>query len=131
MRRRIKAFSEATFQTYPGWVQIPSASSMRSRPREREAVLRAATFSCFMRSILRFWRLERDPMRYRADIRTLAYLAACIGLFAYQWHYAPGLANWYLYPLSLLLAYTAAVMSHNQNHLPMWGKNRVANLLTN
>jgi fatty acid desaturase len=29
------------------------------------------------------------------------------------------------------LAYTAAVMSHNQNHLPMWGKNRFSNLITN
>ena len=69
-------------------------------------------------------------MRYPADIRTLAYLAACVGLLSYQWS-VPGLANWYLYPLSLLLAYTAAVMSHNQNHLPIWGKKRLPNLLTN
>jgi beta-carotene hydroxylase len=69
-------------------------------------------------------------MRYRADIRTLAYLAVSLGLLAYQWT-RHGLANWYLYPFSLFFAYTAAVMSHNQNHLPMWGKHRNANLLTN
>lgn len=69
-------------------------------------------------------------MRYRADVRTLLYLAAAVALLAYQWTYR-GLANWYLYPATLLLAYSAAVMSHNQNHLPMWGKKRLPNLLTN
>jgi len=69
-------------------------------------------------------------MRYRADLRTLLYLAATTGLFFYQWT-RPGLANWWLYPLSLLLGYTTAVISHNQNHLPMWKRSRILNLITN
>lgn len=74
-------------------------------------------------------------MRNRADVRTLLYLAATTGLFFYQWSIPGGgfahAANWYLYPLTLSLSYTAAVMSHNQNHLPMWKKSRLLNLFTN
>jgi beta-carotene hydroxylase len=69
-------------------------------------------------------------MRNRADVRTLAYLTATVGLFFYQWT-RPELANWWLYPLTLFFGYSAAVISHNQNHAPMWGKNRLLNLLTN
>ena len=68
-------------------------------------------------------------LRYRHDLRTLGYLAFMTGLFFYQWH-APGLMNLWLYPLSILMGVTAAVISHNQNHLPMW-KSRPLNLLTN
>ncbi len=68
-------------------------------------------------------------LRYRSDIRSIAYLAFAAALFFWQWH-QPGLANWWLYPLSLFMSLTAAIMAHNQNHLPMW-KNRWLNLLTN
>jgi beta-carotene hydroxylase len=68
-------------------------------------------------------------LRYRSDIRALAYLVAATALFFWQWH-QPGLANWWLYPLSLFLSMSTAILSHNQNHLPMW-KNRWLNLFTN
>ena len=67
-------------------------------------------------------------LRDRHDLRTLAYLAATIGLFVYQWT-RPGLINPWLYPLSLLLAFTAAVISHNHNHVGLW-RWRPLNLLT-
>ncbi len=68
-------------------------------------------------------------LRYRADLRTLAYLAFGTALFFWQWH-QPGLANWWLYPLSLFMSIASAVIAHNHNHLPTW-KNRWLNVLTN
>jgi hypothetical protein len=55
----------------------------------------------------------------RHELTTLAYLAATIGLFVYQWT-RPGLFNPWLYPLSLFLSFTAAVISHNHNHVGLW-----------
>ncbi|MHB1846284.1 MAG: fatty acid desaturase family protein [Deltaproteobacteria bacterium] len=68
-------------------------------------------------------------LRNRHDLRALGYLAFTTALFFYQWH-SPGLFNGWLYPLSLLMAVTIAVISHNHNHLPMW-KARPLNLVTN
>jgi fatty acid desaturase len=68
-------------------------------------------------------------LRNRADIRTVAYLAFTVGLFLYQWH-LPVLFNGWLYPLSIFMSFTCAVISHNQNHTPMW-KWRPLNLITN
>jgi beta-carotene hydroxylase len=67
-------------------------------------------------------------LRHRSDLKTLAYLAATLGLFVYQWT-RPGLFNPWLYPLSLLLSLTAAVISHNHNHVALW-RWRPLNLLT-
>jgi beta-carotene hydroxylase len=67
-------------------------------------------------------------LRNRHDIRTLGYLAVTVGLFLYQWS-VPGLVNWWLYPLTLFMSYTAAVMSHNHNHHATW-KATFPNLIT-
>lgn len=65
-------------------------------------------------------------LRRSADVRTLCYLAFASGLMAYQWHL--GRITW-LYPLSLFMGVTAAVISHNHNHLSIW-KSKPLNLLT-
>jgi beta-carotene hydroxylase len=66
-------------------------------------------------------------LRYVADVRALFYLALTIAISIVQWRlghiYLP------LYALSLFMAVTVAVISHNHNHLGMW-KSRVANLIT-
>lgn len=66
-------------------------------------------------------------LRYTADIRTLAYLAFAVALSVIQWRL--GSPHPVLYPLSLFMAVTVAVISHNHNHLGMW-KSRGANLVT-
>jgi len=68
-------------------------------------------------------------LRSRSDLRTLGYLAATVGLFAYQWT-RPGICNWWLYPLSLWLSFVAAVISHNHNHVGTFRARRL-NLLVN
>ncbi|HLT31344.1 MAG TPA: fatty acid desaturase [Myxococcaceae bacterium] len=67
-------------------------------------------------------------LRYKADRRTVAYLAVTVGLSIYQWnqdHWNPLLYAW-----ALFMGVTVAVISHNHNHLGMW-KSRYANLVTN
>jgi fatty acid desaturase len=66
-------------------------------------------------------------LRYQADLRSLAYLTVTVTLSIVQWNL--GTINPWLYALSLFMAVTTAVMSHNHNHLSMW-KWRPANLLT-
>lgn len=66
-------------------------------------------------------------LRYRADIRTLAYLAVTAALSVVQWNL--GYIHPVLFPLSLFLGVATAVISHNHNHLGIW-KNRTANLVT-
>ncbi len=68
-------------------------------------------------------------LRNRSDLRTVGALALTVGLFAYQWT-RPGLFNPWLYPLSLWLSFSVAVISHNHNHVATW-KSRPLNLLTN
>lgn len=66
-------------------------------------------------------------LRYAADLRTLAYLAFTVALSVVQWNL--GHVNPFLYGLSLFMAVTVAVISHNHNHLGIW-KSRGANLVT-
>jgi beta-carotene hydroxylase len=66
-------------------------------------------------------------LRYRADIRTLAYLGLTVALAAVQWHL--GSVHPVLYPLSLFMGVATAVISHNHNHLGIW-KKRSLNLVT-
>jgi beta-carotene hydroxylase len=66
-------------------------------------------------------------LRKTADLRTLAYLAFASGLMVVQWRL--GHVNPVLYALSLFMGITAAVISHNHNHLSIW-KWRPLNLLT-
>ncbi len=68
-------------------------------------------------------------LRYRQDLRTMGYLAFATALFFWQWR-EPGLANWWLYPVTLFMSLSSAIIAHNHNHLPTW-KNRWLNLLTN
>jgi fatty acid desaturase len=57
-------------------------------------------------------------LKYDADLRSVAYMIATTGLFAYQWIH--GDVVWYLYVIYLYLSVAVTVMSHNHNHLPMW-----------
>jgi len=66
-------------------------------------------------------------LRYRADRRTLAYLALTTLLTAVNW--TLGAVHPVLYPVTLFMFFTTAVISHNHNHLGMW-KSKGLNLLT-
>ena len=68
-------------------------------------------------------------LRYTADLRTLAYIAFTVALAVFQWHLGFSHFHPALYALSLLMAVTLAVVSHNHNHLGMW-KWRPGNTLT-
>jgi beta-carotene hydroxylase len=66
-------------------------------------------------------------LRFKADLRTLAYLAATGLVLAVNWRL--GVLHPLLYPLQLFLFFTTAVISHNHNHLSIW-RSRAANLVT-
>lgn len=66
-------------------------------------------------------------LRYKADIKSLIYMAITTALLIVQWNLKS--LNPYLYVWCLFMAVTVAVMSHNHNHLPMW-KNNTLNILT-
>jgi fatty acid desaturase len=72
---------------------------------------------------------RRSLLRHPSDWRTVLALLCMIGLFAYQWS-RPGLCNFWLYPLSLWLSFTAAVLSHNHEHVATF-RSRPLNMLTN
>ena len=57
-------------------------------------------------------------LRYGADRRTLAYLAITAALTAVNWKI--GRPHPVLYPVTLFMFFTSAVISHNHNHLGMW-----------
>jgi fatty acid desaturase len=61
------------------------------------------------------------------DLRTIGYLLFAVALLVVQWR-LPGFHP-ALYALSLFMAVSAAVISHNHNHLPIW-RNRGMNLVT-
>src|SRR5437867_12937963 len=66
-------------------------------------------------------------LRYRADRRTLAYLALTPLLTAVNW--TLGVVHPVLYPVTLFMFFTTAVISHNHNHRGMW-KSKGRALLT-
>jgi beta-carotene hydroxylase len=66
-------------------------------------------------------------LRYRADRRTLLYLAFTTALTALSWKI--GTVHPVLYPLALFMFFTSAVISHNHNHLGMW-RSKALNLFT-
>ena len=66
-------------------------------------------------------------LRYKADVRTLVYMVTTTGLLIAQW--VVGYVHPVLFPLSLFMAVTVAVIAHNHNHLPVW-KSRSLNHLT-
>ena len=66
-------------------------------------------------------------LRYAADRRTLAYLCVATALTVVNWRL--GRVHPVLYPVTLFMFFTTAVISHNHNHLGMW-RSRLLNLLT-
>ena len=66
-------------------------------------------------------------LRYRSDRRTLLYLAFTTALTVVNWK--TGKVHPVLYPVTLFMFFTTAVISHNHNHLGMW-KSKGLNLLT-
>lgn len=65
-------------------------------------------------------------LKYKADIKTLAFLLTTTALLFVQWAIGFHPA---LFILSLYLAITVAVTAHNHNHVPMW-KSQTLNTLT-
>jgi len=66
-------------------------------------------------------------LRYRSDRRTLLYLAFTTALTLVNWK--TGKVHPVLYPATLFMFFTTAVISHNHNHLGMW-RSKALNLLT-
>src|SRR5437868_5169048 len=66
-------------------------------------------------------------LRFAADRRTVAYLAFTVTLGVVQWNLPH--FNLPLFLLSLFMGVTAAVISHNHNHLSVW-KSKTLNVLT-
>jgi len=66
-------------------------------------------------------------LRYRADRRTVVYMAITTALLAVQW--VRGTFSWPLFLCAAFMAVTVTVIAHNHNHLGMW-KNRRLNALT-
>lgn len=58
-------------------------------------------------------------LKYKADLRTLAYFFITTGLFVLQWIYG---FNWIVYIIYLHFSIAVAVITHNHNHLNIWTK---------
>ncbi len=57
-------------------------------------------------------------LRFKADIRTLLYMAVTTLLFWWQWQ-QPALV-WYIYAVYLFLSVAVTVIAHNHNHVPIF-----------
>ena len=66
-------------------------------------------------------------LRYAADRRTLAYLCVTTLLTIVNWRL--GRVHPVLYPVTLFMFFTTAVISHNHNHLGIW-RSKGLNLVT-
>ncbi len=66
-------------------------------------------------------------LRYKADRRTLAYMAVTTTLFFFLW-ISDGFNPW-LYVVYLFLSVAVTVIAHNHNHLPIF-RNKTLNNLT-
>jgi len=66
-------------------------------------------------------------LRCAADRRTLGYLCATTLLTAVNWRL--GRVHPILYPVTLFMFFTTAVISHNHNHLGIW-RSKTLNLVT-
>jgi beta-carotene hydroxylase len=58
-------------------------------------------------------------LRYMADVRALFWVFVLMPCALVTTYAVPGLAGWLL-PVSMYLAYCAAVLAHNQNHCPVF-----------
>lgn len=56
-------------------------------------------------------------LHYRADLRTLVYMAITTTLFVCQWVYG---FHWLVYIIYLHLAIAVSVITHNHQHLNIW-----------
>lgn len=66
-------------------------------------------------------------LTYRADRRTLAYMAVTTALLVTQWNLAAFQPILYLW--SLFMAVSVAIIAHNHNHVPIW-RSRLLNIAT-
>jgi beta-carotene hydroxylase len=66
-------------------------------------------------------------LTYRADRRTLYYMAVTTALFIVQWNLAAIQPLFYAW--SLFMAVSVAIIAHNHNHVPLW-RSRLLNTLT-
>ena len=60
------------------------------------------------------------PLRYLADLRSLAYGGVCVLLFVLNWRH--GGFHPLLYPLLLFFSFSTAIMAHNHNHAGVFKK---------
>jgi fatty acid desaturase len=65
-------------------------------------------------------------LKYKADYRTLAYIALTTFLFCYQWMYG---FTWWIYVIYLHLSVAVSVITHNHNHINIF-KAKFPNVLT-
>jgi beta-carotene hydroxylase len=65
-------------------------------------------------------------LKYKADIKTLIYIAITTTMFVLQWHYG---FNWIAYIVYLHFSVAVSVMTHNHNHINIWTK-KWLNILT-
>ena len=66
-------------------------------------------------------------LRYKADYKTLLYMAVTTALLIIQWNL--GRVQPAIYGLSLFMAISVAIIAHNHNHLSMW-HSKLLNQLT-
>ncbi len=66
-------------------------------------------------------------LRYKADIRTLIYMAVTTALLIVQWRI--GTIQPLIYALYLFLSIAVTVIAHNHNHVPIW-RSKTLNSLT-
>ncbi|CAN5489156.1 hypothetical protein BH10BAC6_BH10BAC6_18290 [soil metagenome] len=66
-------------------------------------------------------------LRYKADRRTLAYMAVTTAMFFLLWNLPT--FNFWLYPVYMFLSVAVTVIAHNHNHLPIF-RNSTLNSLT-
>src|SRR5205814_5062357 len=54
------------------------------------------------------------PLRYSADLRSLAFLLLLLALYAVEW--TGFFRHWLLLPVTCVLAFTACIIKHNHIH---------------
>jgi fatty acid desaturase len=60
-------------------------------------------------------------LKYRADLKTVAYIIITTTLFVTLWNgYVPGALHWALFVAFLFMSVTVSVIAHNHNHSNIW-----------
>jgi beta-carotene hydroxylase len=65
-------------------------------------------------------------LKYKADVKTLLYIAITTAMFVLQWRFG---FNWIAYIVYLHFSVAVSVMTHNHNHINIWTK-KWLNILT-